>query len=110
MTDPLGPLLDLAGVPESLAEARAAVDSALGSRRRWDGSVATEVALRSAAASAALEGHGYGPEELRSGTVTDPVAQGALRVAAALDGLAPLWPRSPRQVLAKLHVLAARGA
>jgi hypothetical protein len=37
-------------------------------------------------------------------------AEGALRVAEGLGGLVDLWPRAPRQVLAKLHVLAARGA
>ncbi len=35
--------------------------------------------------------------------------QGALRVAGALPGLGDLWPKAPRQVLARLHVLAARG-
>nr|GID83861.1 hypothetical protein Ade03nite_27850 [Actinoplanes derwentensis] len=37
------------------------------------------------------------------------MVQGALRVAEALPGLVDLWSRAPRQVLAKLHVLAARG-
>ena len=60
-------------------------------------------------ASAALEGHAYDREEVRAGTVTDPVLQGALRVAGALPGLVDLWPQAPRQVLARLHVLAARG-
>jgi hypothetical protein len=60
-------------------------------------------------ASAALEGHPYDVEEIRGGTVTDPVVQGSLRVAEGLGGLVDLWPRAPRQVLAKLHVLAARG-
>ena len=60
-------------------------------------------------ASAALEGHAYDLEEVRAGTVTDPVLQGALRVAEGLGGLVDLWPRAPRQVLARLHVLAARG-
>src|SRR5262249_7348021 len=31
-------------------------------------------------------------------------------VSAGLEGLAAPWPRSPRQVLARLHVLAGRGA
>jgi hypothetical protein len=48
-------------------------------------------------------------DEVRSGTVTDPVVQGALRVSAALEGLVGRWPSAPRQVLARLHVLAARG-
>src|SRR5690242_13473722 len=78
--------------------------------RRQGGPVAAEVSLRSAVASAALEGHGYDREQVRSGLVTDPVLQGALRVSAALDSLTATWHRSPRQVLAKLHVLAARGS
>jgi hypothetical protein len=40
--------------------------------------------------------------------VTDPLVQGALRVSAALDGLSGTWRQAPRQVLAKLHTLAAR--
>jgi hypothetical protein len=60
-------------------------------------------------ASAALEGHGYDAEEVRAGTVTYPVVQGALRVTAALDSLAGQWMRAPRQVLARLHLLAAAG-
>jgi hypothetical protein len=104
-------LLDLAGVAPALDEAREAVDRALRHRglRRSGGVVAAEVGLRSARASAALDGDEYALEALRAGTVTDPLAQGALRVSAALDRLAPLWTRSPRQVLARLHVLAARG-
>jgi hypothetical protein len=35
--------------------------------------------------------------------------QGALRVAEGIGGLVDLWPLAPRQALAKLHVLAARG-
>jgi hypothetical protein len=56
-----------------------------------------------------LEGHAYAPEELVAGTVTDPVAQGALRVSQAVAGLADRWSVAPFQVLARLHVLAARG-
>lgn len=42
------------------------------------------------------------------GRVTDdPILQGALRVSAALGTLADTWSRAPRQVLARLHVLAA---
>lgn len=110
--DPLAPLLDLAGVPEALAAARERVDLALRHRslRRHGGRVAAEVSLRAAVASAALEGHAYDLAEVRAGTVTDPVMQGALRVAEGVGGLVDLWPRAPRQVLAKLHVLAARGA
>jgi hypothetical protein len=109
--DPLAPLLDLAGVEDSLTAARERVDAALRHRalRRQGGPVAAEVSLRCAVASAALEGSAYEVSQVRAGTVTDPVLQGALRVAEALGGLVDLWGAAPRQVLARLHVLAARG-
>ena len=109
--DPLAPLVQLADVASAFEQARAGVDAALRHRalRRHGGQVAAEVSLRSAVASAALQGHGYGVEDVRAGTVTDPVVQGALRVAEGLGGLIDLWPRAPRQVLARLHMLAARG-
>lgn len=110
MSDPLAPLLDLAGVREAVASARDRADAAMRHRalRRQGGQVAAEVSLRSAVASAALEGYGYEREAVRAGTVTDPVVQGALRVAGALGGLADRWVGAPRQVLARVHVLAAR--
>lgn len=111
MVDGLAPLLELADVRGELAAGRAAVDRALRhpALRRSLGPVAAEVGLRCAVASAALEGHRHPLDEIRAGTVTDPVVQGALRVSLAVDSLAGLWPRAPRQVLARLHVLAARG-
>jgi hypothetical protein len=111
MTSVLAPLLDLADVGEAVRSAREAVDGALRhpALRRDGGAAAVEAALRSAVASAALEGHRHGVEDVRAGIVTDPVVQGALRVSAALGGLAGRWPSAPRQVLARLHVLAARG-
>jgi hypothetical protein len=111
-TDPLAPLLELADIAPAVGAARDRVDTALRHRalRRHGGRVAVEVGLRAAVASAALEGSAYEREAVRTGTVPDPVVQGALRVAEALPGLADLWPRAPRQVLARLHVLAARGA
>jgi hypothetical protein len=110
-THPLAPLLALADVGPAIDRARDRVDQALRHRalRRHGGPVAAEVSLRSAVASAALEGYAHEREAVRAGTVTDPVVQGALRVAGALPGLADLWPRAPRQALARLHVLAARG-
>jgi hypothetical protein len=111
VVDPLAPLLDLADVAPALTEARDHVDAAMTHRalRRNGGQVAAEVSLHAAVASAALEGHAYDLEEVRSGTITDPVLQGALRVAEGTTALVDMWPRAPRQVLAKLHVLAARG-
>ena len=111
-TDPLAALLSLADVGPAVERARDRVDEALRHRalRRHGGRVAAEVSLCSAVASAALEGYPHEPGAVRAGTVTDPVLQGALRVAGALPGLADLWPRAPRQALARLHVLAARDA
>jgi hypothetical protein len=111
MASVLAALLNLADVGEALESARAAVDEALRhpALRRGGGAVAAEAGLASAVASAALEGHRHDPDDVRAGTVTDPVVQGALRVSAALDGLAGRWRAAPRQVLARLHVLAARG-
>lgn len=108
--DPLAPLLALADVAAAVERTRERFDQALRHRalRRHGGQVAAEVSLRCAVASAALEGYAHDREEVRAGTVTEPVLQGALRVAGALPGLTDLWPRAPRQALAKLHVLAAR--
>ncbi|AGZ38653.1 hypothetical protein [Actinoplanes friuliensis] len=110
-SDPLAPLLALADVEPAFTQAREHVDAAMRHRalRRNGGQVAAEVSLRAAVASAALEDHRYDLDEVRAGTVTDPVLQGALRVAEGVGGLVDLWPRAPRQVLARLHVLAARG-
>ncbi|HEX5543707.1 MAG TPA: oxidoreductase [Micromonospora sp.] len=109
--DPLAPLLALADIAPAVERARDRVDQALRHRalRRHGGQVAAEAGLRSAVASAALEGYVHDREAVRAGTVTDPVLQGALRVAGALPGLVDLWPKAPRQALARLHVLAARG-
>ncbi|MEU1884594.1 oxidoreductase [Micromonospora rifamycinica] len=109
-TDPLAPLLALADIAPAVERARERVDQAMRHRalRRHGGRVAAEVGLRCAVASAALEGYDHEREAVRAGTVTEPVLQGALRVAGALPGLTELWPKAPRQALARLHVLAAR--
>ncbi|WKU03679.1 oxidoreductase [Micromonospora sp. HUAS LYJ1] len=109
-TDPLAPLLALADIAPAVERTRERVDQAMRHRalRRHGGQVAAEVGLRSAVASAALEGYDHEREAVRAGTVTEPVLQGALRVAGALPGLTELWPKAPRQALARLHVLAAR--
>jgi hypothetical protein len=109
--DPLAGLRELAGVAPAVAHARAAVDDAYRhpALRRRGGEVAAEVSLHAAVASAALAGSRYQVAEVRAGTITDPVLQGALRCAEALPGLTDRWRGSPRQVLARLHLLAARG-
>ena len=80
-TDPLAGLEGLAGVAAALAQARAAADEAyrLPVLRRGGGRVAAEVSLRAAVASAALAGSRHELADVRAGTVTDPVLQGALR-------------------------------
>jgi hypothetical protein len=121
--DALADLLDLPGVAEALATAQERIDDALRHpalrREPWVGTpsgpgngsaarVAAEVSLRSAVASAALSGYAYPLADVRAGTVTDPGVQGALRVASALPGMAATWPVAPGQVLARVHLLAAR--
>jgi Fic family protein len=120
--DPLAALLPLPGVRAAVAEARTAVDGLLGHRvlRRGSAEVTAESALRGARASAELEGAGIELERLRGqlmggGTVTLPskdergarVVQGAVRLHADLGHLLVPWRHSPRQALARLHVLAA---
>lgn len=121
-TDLLAPLLDLPGVTDAVAEARTAIDSLLAHRvlRRGSAEVTAESALRGARASAELEGAGIELERLRGqlmagGTVTLPskderggrLVEGALRLHADLGQLLVPWRHSPRQALARLHVLAA---
>ena len=120
--DPLAALLPLPGVQDAVAQARSAVDGLLSHRvlRRGSAEVTAESALRGARASAELEGAGIELERLRGqlmagGTVTLPskdprgalVVQGAVRLHADLGQLLVPWRHSPRQALARLHVLAA---
>lgn len=107
--DPLAAIAEMPRVAAAAADARAAVDRLLTSRvlRRQSAEVSVEAGLRSARASAALEGVDIPLERLRTEGSTDPVIQGALRVSAQLGGLRDTFIRAPRQVLARLHVLAA---
>ena len=128
MTDVLAPLLALPGVQTAVAEARTAVDGLLSHRvlRRGSAEVTAESALRGARASAQLEGAGIELERLRGqlmagGTVTLPargtdgsrdergarLVEGAVRLHADLGQVLVSWRHSPRQALARLHVLAA---
>lgn len=101
------PLLDLPGVQDAVAAARAAIDEIHrhpANRRGWPATSA-EASVRAARASAAVAG---GAAEIPdSGEVSDPLLAGALRVAEALGPLLPTWQRAPLQALARLHVLAA---
>lgn len=96
-------------MPEAVADARKAVDRLYGHRvlRRRSPEVSARSALHGARASAALEGVDI-PLEAVPGAA-DPIVQGALRVSAELGRLGPTWRTAPRQVLARLHTLAAAG-
>lgn len=122
MTDPFASLLDLPGVADAVAESRAAVDGLLGHRvlRRRSAEVTAESALRGARASADLEGAGMELERLRGQLMNgqavtvaskDPrqsqLVANAVRLHADLGSLLPSFHSSPRQALARLHVLAA---
>ena len=110
MSDPFAHVAGLTDVSSAVAEAREAVDRLLGHRilRRRGPEVSAESALRGARASALLEGAPeFSLEDVRDGAVTSPLVQGSLRVSASLGSLAGAWHSAPRQVLARLHVLAA---
>lgn len=123
MPDPLARVAELPGVPDAVAESRAAVDRLLGHRvlRRRSTEVTAESALRGARASADLSGVPVELERLRGqllagGTITLPggaagsaLVTGAVRLHAELGVVLPAWERAPRQALARVHVLAARG-
>ena len=102
--------MDLPGVADGVAAARTAVDALLSNRtlRHRSADVSAESALRGAWASAWLAGAEHPLDEVRSGAAAgDPVVQGALRAQSEIGPLADTWMRAPRQVLARLHALAA---
>jgi Fic family protein len=117
VNDPFAQVAQLTGVADAVADARKAVDRLLGHKilRRRSAEVSAESALRGARASAALEGTDVPLDALRAGSPDssgssggpDPVVQGSLRVSAEIGVLAGTWRQAPRQVLARLHVLAA---
>lgn len=97
-------------VLDAVEAARSALARLNGPRgvRDRTGRVAAAALMRAARASAALAG---GPLNLDPATtaIDDPILAGAVRSAAALEGLVGTWRRAPRQVLARLHALAAAG-
>jgi hypothetical protein len=108
-TDPLAPLLALPGVSAAVTRSRQAVDGLLGNRvlRRRSPDVTAESLLRGAWASAVLSGSTATLDEVRAGRAVDPIVQGALRVSVDIAVLADNWGGAHRQVLARLHALAA---
>ena len=109
--DPLARLASLEGVPSAYAAARDGIDAVLRDRglRRTSPEMTAESLLRGAHASAVLEGSASSLASVRDGA-GDAIAVAAVRVSTSLLGLAPTLPRSPLQVLARLHTLAAAGA
>ncbi|MGZ4554476.1 MAG: oxidoreductase [Mycobacteriaceae bacterium] len=115
MQHPLAPVVSLPGVAEAAEAASAAIAEVHRhpANRRGFLVSASEASVRAARASATLDGGAPElPAEDSDGQVGDPVLAGAVRVAAALDGSAlvntvAVWRRSPLQVLARLHLLAA---
>lgn len=111
VSDPLAVIARLPGVPEAVDAAREAVDRLYRHRvlRRASPAVSTESSLRGARASAAIEGVDVPLDALRRDEAHDPVVQGALRASAELGRLGSTWRKAPRQVLARLHTVAAAG-
>lgn len=120
--DPFVALLALPGVADAVAEARTAVDGLLGHRvlRRRSAEVTAESALRGARASAELEGAGIELERLRGQLMhgqrvtvqskderLSQLVTNAVRLHADLGTVLPSFKNTPRQALARLHVLAA---
>jgi hypothetical protein len=98
-------------VPSALAAARDGIDALLRDRglRRTSPETTAESLLRGAHASAVLEGSASTLDAVRAGE-GDEVAQAALRVSTVLLSHAPALIRSPGQVLATLHTVAAGGS
>lgn len=95
---------------DGVAAARTAVDALLAHRvlRRRSADVSAESSLRGAWASAWLSGVRVPLADVRNGAgLDDARLQGALRAQSTIGALADAWTKAPRQVLARLHALAA---
>lgn len=103
----------LPGVPQACAAARDEVDSLLWSRsvRARASEVARESALRGARDSAALDGADISMAVLLDGLDSSPLSRAvgaAIDITAEVPRQVDTWQRAPLQVLARLHVIAAR--
>ncbi|WP_322766272.1 hypothetical protein [Frankia sp. Cr1] len=122
--DPVARLAALPGVTDAVTAARTSVDTLLRHRvmRRDSAKVTAEASLRTARASAALDGHDIDLDDLREHLGHDRrlatgdsdsdalrVTLGTVRLHAELGTLRDTWDRAPRQALARMHVLVARG-
>jgi hypothetical protein len=114
--DPFAQVADLPGVAAAAAAARGAVDRLMRHAvlTTDPDAVRGETALRAARANALLGGLDVDAGALRTDAILDsaapPLLRGALRVAAELGTAAVTWRVAPRQVLARLHLLAAADA
>ena len=115
--DPLAVISSLPAVLAAAGTARLAVDSALKHQlmRRRSAEVTVEAGLRSARATASLEGADLALDDFRrwdsgTGGLRGPVIAGALRLSAELGTVRAALERAPLQAFARLHVLAAADA
>jgi hypothetical protein len=104
----LNSLAGLEGVPSAFAAARDGIDALLRDRglRRTPPGTTAESLLRGAHASAVLEGSESTLDEVREGRA-DQVAEDAVRVSTEVLTWTTTLARSPLQVLARLHTVAA---
>lgn len=116
-TDPFATVAALPEVASAAASARNAVDAALAHNlmRRRSAEVTAEAGLRSARATAALEGADVALDVVRrwhpvDGDPRAAVIAGALRLSAELGGVRSSLERAPLQAFARLHMLAAADA
>src|SRR3954447_12717527 len=109
--DTLARLGGLEGVASAMAATRDGIDALLRDRglRRTTPGLTGESLLRGAHASAVLEGSTSDLEAVRAGA-GDDLSRAAVRISAELLGLLPMLSRSPLQVFARLHTLAAAGS
>jgi hypothetical protein len=101
-------LAELPGVRGAVEQTRSAITALRrhpANRKGWPRTAAA-ASIRAARASAALDGARLALEPDAT-IVTDPVLAGALRAGSAIGSMATVWSRSPLQVLARLHTLAA---
>ncbi|MFT4298769.1 MAG: oxidoreductase [Aeromicrobium sp.] len=109
--DPFIAAASMEGVPSAFAGTRDGIDALLRDRglRKTTPEDTARALLLGAAASAALDGDEIDPDDLAAGG-GGSTARGALRLSGEVLGLLPEWKRTPVQVLARLHALAAAGS
>ncbi len=109
-----GPWPDLGGLP-GVAGAVESARSSVSALRRHPANrqgmraTAAAAAILAARASAAIDGAPLALDRSDDDgvTIAGPLLGGALRVAAGLAELVPVWRRAPLQALARMHLLAS---